>query len=92
MQRTVVAASTLRRRRATLMTAVLLAVVALACASVAAAQAAPIVGIASTPGQGYWLAGNDGAVFAYGDAVAYGSLAGKPLNALISVDRSRARR
>ena len=35
---------------------------------------APIVGIAATPhGQGYWLSGADGGVFAFGDAGFYGS-------------------
>ncbi len=41
---------------------------------------APAVGIASTPdGQGYWLAAADGGVFAFGDAVFYGSMGGKHL-------------
>ena len=35
--------------------------------------AAPIVGIASTPQFGYWLASADGGVFGYGDARFYGS-------------------
>jgi hypothetical protein len=35
-----------------------------------------VVGIASTPsGRGYWLAGADGGVFAYGDAHYFGSMA-----------------
>jgi hypothetical protein len=35
--------------------------------------AAPIVGIAATSsGQGYWLVGADGGVFAFGDAVYHG--------------------
>jgi hypothetical protein len=43
---------------------------------------APVVGIAVTPsGHGYWLAGADGAVFAFGDATAQGSLVGHRLNA-----------
>ncbi|MHB8437684.1 MAG: hypothetical protein ACYDD4_00770, partial [Acidimicrobiales bacterium] len=38
---------------------------------------APIVGIAPTAnGQGYWLVGADGGVFAFGDAVFDGSLPG----------------
>jgi hypothetical protein len=42
---------------------------------------APIVGIASTPdGNGYWLVGADGGVFAYGDAVFYGSTGSMVLN------------
>ena len=37
---------------------------------------APIVGISATPdGRGYWLVGTDGGVFAFGDAVFYGSAA-----------------
>src|SRR4051794_27678408 len=35
-------------------------------------------------GTGYWLAGADGGVFAFGSAQFYGSLAGKHLNAPIS--------
>jgi hypothetical protein len=31
-------------------------------------------------GQGYWLVGRDGAVFAFGDARSFGSMAGAPLN------------
>jgi len=39
--------------------------------------AAPIVGIASSPaGDGYWLVGADGGVFAFGDAHFFGSAAG----------------
>ena len=39
------------------------------------------VGIASTPdGKGYWLAGVDGGVFAYGDASFYGSMGARNLN------------
>ena len=42
---------------------------------------APIVGTASTPGDGgYWLVGSDGGIFAFGDAAFYGSMGGKPLN------------
>ena len=41
----------------------------------------PIAGIASTPdGAGYWVAGTDGDVYAFGDAASYGSRAGAPLN------------
>ena len=37
--------------------------------------------MASTPdGNGYWLVGSDGGVFAYGDAGFYGSHGGSPLN------------
>jgi hypothetical protein len=37
---------------------------------------APIVGISATPdGQGYWLVGADGGVFAFGDAIFHGSAA-----------------
>jgi len=40
-----------------------------------------IVSSASTPsGNGYWLAGSDGGVFAYGDAQFFGSMGGHPLN------------
>ena len=43
--------------------------------------AAPIVGMAATPtGRGYWLAGADGGVFAFGDAPFCGSMGGKPLD------------
>jgi hypothetical protein len=36
--------------------------------------------IAATPdGQGYWLVDSDGAISAHGDAISYGSMAGKPL-------------
>jgi hypothetical protein len=76
----VIAVSTLCRRRATFMTALVVAGVVLTCAGVAAAQAAPVAGIASTPGQGYWVAGSDGGVFAYGDAGFSGSLGGQSLN------------
>jgi hypothetical protein len=42
---------------------------------------APIVGVAATPdGLGYWEAGSDGNVYAFGDATNYGSLAGTLLN------------
>jgi hypothetical protein len=45
------------------------------------AISAPIIGLVATPdGKGYWEAGADGAVYAFGDAVNYGSLAGTPLN------------
>jgi hypothetical protein len=45
---------------------------------------APIVGMAATSsGNGYWLVGSDGAVYAYGDARSFGSLAGRALNAPI---------
>jgi hypothetical protein len=41
----------------------------------------PVAGIASTPdGAGYWIAGTNGDVYAFGDAVSYGSRAGMPLN------------
>lgn len=42
---------------------------------------APLAGIISTPsGNGYYLFGTDGGVFAYGDAKFFGSMGGKPLN------------
>lgn len=41
---------------------------------------APLVGIAAHPdGNGYWLLGGDGGVFAYGDARFFGSTGGLPL-------------
>jgi hypothetical protein len=41
-----------------------------------------VVGIAATPdGNGYWLVGSDGGVFAFGNAGFFGSMGGKPLNA-----------
>ena len=40
-----------------------------------------VVGVARTPsGRGYWMAGDDGGVFAFGDATFLGSLGGTPLN------------
>jgi peptidoglycan/xylan/chitin deacetylase (PgdA/CDA1 family) len=43
--------------------------------------AAPVVGMAATPsGNGYWLVGSDGGIFAYGDAQFYGSTGGTALN------------
>jgi len=43
------------------------------------------VGIASTPdGKGYWLAGVDGGVFAYGDASFYGSMGDQRLSAPVA--------
>ena len=42
--------------------------------------AAPVAAIAATPsGRGYWLAGADGGIFAYGDAAFYGSAGGTHL-------------
>jgi hypothetical protein len=44
--------------------------------SLGVTPAAPIVGISATSdGRGYWLVGADGGVFAFGDAVFYGSAA-----------------
>jgi hypothetical protein len=41
----------------------------------------PIVGTASTPGDGgYWLVASDGGIFSFGNAAFYGSMGGKPLN------------
>ncbi|MHB8289817.1 MAG: hypothetical protein ACYDEY_11380 [Acidimicrobiales bacterium] len=41
----------------------------------------PVVGMAASPdGNGYWTVASDGGVFAYGDAVFYGSMGGKYLN------------
>ena len=40
-----------------------------------------VVGVARTPsGRGYWMAGADGGIFAFGDAAFHGSLGGTPLN------------
>ena len=40
---------------------------------------APIVQLRAMPsGQGYWLVGADGGVFAFGDAVQHGSLPALP--------------
>jgi len=51
----------------------------------------PVVGIASTPdAHGYWLAGADGGVFAFGDARFYGSMGGQavddPITAIATDD------
>ena len=40
----------------------------------------PVVGIAASPGGGYWEATSTGSVFNFGSAQNYGSMAGKPLN------------
>jgi hypothetical protein len=40
-----------------------------------------MVGIAATPGVGYWLVAGDGGVFGFGDAAFYGSMGAKALNA-----------
>ena len=43
--------------------------------------ASPVTGMAATPdGKGYWLVGADGGVFAFGDALYYGSMATTALN------------
>ncbi len=48
------------------------------------APSSPIVAAASTPdGNGYWLVGADGGVFAFGDAAFHGSTGGIRLNAPI---------
>ena len=50
----------------------------------AAPPARPVVAAAATPdGNGYWLAGSDGGVFAFGDAGFHGSTGGLRLNAPI---------
>ncbi|HKN41070.1 MAG TPA: hypothetical protein VJ456_18390, partial [Acidimicrobiia bacterium] len=42
----------------------------------------PIIGSVPTPsGQGYYMVGSDGGIFAFGDARFNGSMGGKPLNA-----------
>ncbi|MGD0391175.1 MAG: CAP domain-containing protein [Acidimicrobiales bacterium] len=47
--------------------------------------AAPVVSMASTPnGGGYWVVRSDGSITTLGDAVNYGSMAGKPLVAPVS--------
>ncbi len=41
----------------------------------------PIITMATTPdGGGYWMAGADGGIYAYGDAAFYGSMGGRRLN------------
>jgi hypothetical protein len=43
---------------------------------------APIIDMVPTPdGNGYWMLSSDGGIFAYGDAVFYGSMGGQRLNA-----------
>ena len=45
----------------------------------------PVTDLDVTPdGQGYWLAAEDGGVFAYGNALLYGSMAGQSLNGHIT--------
>ena len=52
--------------------------------SAGAALSAPIVASAETPGgKGYWLTGADGAVYSFGNAKYYGSMAGKRLSSPI---------
>jgi hypothetical protein len=47
----------------------------------AVAPVAPFAAIAATPsGRGYWVAAQDGGVFAYGDAPFFGSAGATPLN------------
>src|SRR4051812_7717941 len=62
--------------------AILTALVVIGLGSIwaAAASAAPVVGIDSTPSAGYWLAASDGGVFTFGNAQFYGSKGGQPLN------------
>ncbi len=49
------------------------------------AALSPAVGIAATPGgNGYWVARADGSVKAHGNAVDYGSMAGRPLTAPVT--------
>jgi hypothetical protein len=43
----------------------------------------PVVGIAASGGDGYWVARSDGSVTARGSAVDFGSMAGQPLTAPI---------
>ncbi len=51
-------------------------------AATTAAPAARAVAIAATPdGAGYWVASSNGGVYPFGDAHAYGSMSGQPLNA-----------
>ncbi len=49
--------------------------------SLGISPAAPMVGIAATPGAGHWLVAADGGIFGFGDAAFYGSMGGKALNA-----------
>jgi hypothetical protein len=40
---------------------------------------APIMGMATTPtGKGYWMVGNDGGIFNFGNAAFSGSTSGDP--------------
>jgi hypothetical protein len=66
---------------------VLVSVLAMGSVVVAGLGTAPAaVGLTAqtTAGGGYWMAGSDGGVFAFGSAHFYGSLAGEHLNAPIS--------
>jgi BclA-like protein len=66
---------------------VVVSVLAMGSVVVAGLGSAPAaVGLTAqtTAGGGYWMAGSDGGVFAFGTAHFYGSLAGKHLNAPIS--------
>ena len=71
-------------RRLLLVFAALAGALSIAIASTSsdpAAAAGPVVAIAATPtGNGYWVAGSDGAVSSFGDAGSFGSMAGRPLN------------
>jgi hypothetical protein len=52
----------------------------------------PVVGITSTPdGQGYWLAGNDGGLFTFGESAFLGAMSGYPIypgSTIVGVARS----
>jgi hypothetical protein len=55
----------------------------------------PIVGIASTSRNGYWLVASDGSVFSFGDARSYGSVhrpLNQPIAAMSSTPRGRGYR
>lgn len=56
------------------------------------AIAKPVVGITSTPdGQGYWLAGNDGGLFTFGESAFLGAMSGYPISpgsTIVGVARS----
>jgi hypothetical protein len=48
--------------------------------------------IPTTTGNGYYMVGSDGGIFAFGDALFYGSMGGLPLNAPVQRVRWVVRR
>ncbi len=49
-------------------------------ATIASGASSPQAITAASAGEGYWLASSDGQVFAYGDALFYGSVGATALN------------